>query len=170
MAVKGTVKETPVAEILAVQDERLGKVVEEVDRFFRSVHANIEDWKFAMEDEGDGTRIFVRFQIHIHPSGSTAEISPPRAHPVDEGSSTVRGDAGRHPRDDAPGDPSDLENPDQLAAATKSDPDLALFVREWQRKRRNGPRVEFHESGAPLLDTHPEGKPTKRRRRAAVRP
>src|SRR5579863_570218 len=53
-------------------DEKMHNIVDEVDRFFKSVHAEIEDWKFSMEDYGDGTRIFVRFQLHINRSGASA--------------------------------------------------------------------------------------------------
>jgi hypothetical protein len=161
-------KQTSVSEILSVQDEKIGKVVEEVDRFFRSVHANIEDWKFAMEDDDDGTRIFVRFQIHIHPSGGTTTGRPAPARAPEREAHSARPQrrrrAPRHPR--APGtsvttDRDELESPGAIA---DSDPDLAAFVEEWRRKRANGPRVEFHEEGAPLLDDRDEANPPRRRR------
>ena len=41
------------------------KVVDEVDRFFDNLNAEIEDWKISMEEFKDGTRIFARVQILI---------------------------------------------------------------------------------------------------------
>jgi hypothetical protein len=74
MTPKSNDKDSLVTDILT-PDDKMGRIVDEVDRFFRSVHAGMEDWKFAMEDDGDGTRIFVRFQIH---SGSTQSASATR--------------------------------------------------------------------------------------------
>jgi len=36
-----------------------------MDDFFDNINAEIEDWKFSMEEQRDGTRIFARFQILI---------------------------------------------------------------------------------------------------------
>src|SRR5579863_6911100 len=70
-------------------DEKMHQIVDEVDRFFKAVHADIEDWKFSMEDYGDGPRIFVRFQIHVNKSGVplkrlATSVKPPASAPVDE--------------------------------------------------------------------------------------
>jgi hypothetical protein len=161
MAAKPSGTETPLTEVLNVQDEKIGKVVEEVDRFFRSVHASIEDWKFAMEDDGDGTRIFVRFQIHINPSASSSRLGKPREKGTAKGEGSTRdGDSASRkgrPAMREPNESSNLDDPDQLDPSARSDPDLAPMVEEWKRKRKNGPRVEFHEVGAPLLDEQPEG-------------
>ena len=39
------------------------KVVDELDKFFDSMNAELEDWKVTMEEFTDGTRIFARFQV-----------------------------------------------------------------------------------------------------------
>ncbi len=64
-----------VTELAGRGKQKMVTIVDEVDRFFKSVHADIEDWKFSMEDYGDGTRIFVRFQVHINRSEDSP--SPP---------------------------------------------------------------------------------------------
>jgi hypothetical protein len=168
MSEKPTSGGTSVADILNVQDEKIGKVVEEVDRFFRSVHADIEDWKFAMEDEGDGTRIFVRLQIHLRTSGASSRPGKSKARRRDQGEVTLRHDdltGGEEPPSvQVQVDTSGREVPQKLEVATRSDPDLAPIVEEWKRKRESGPRVEFHKAGAPLLDAVPERKSSKRSR------
>jgi anaerobic ribonucleoside-triphosphate reductase len=45
--------------------ENVEKIVESVDKFFKNLLLEIEDWKFSMEEFSDGSRIFVRFQIVI---------------------------------------------------------------------------------------------------------
>ncbi len=45
--------------------EQAEKVVDEVDRFFDNLNAEIEDWKISMEEFKDGTRIFARVQVLI---------------------------------------------------------------------------------------------------------
>jgi hypothetical protein len=40
-------------------------IVNEIDMFLDSLNAEIEDWKFSMEEFKDGTRIFARVQILI---------------------------------------------------------------------------------------------------------
>jgi hypothetical protein len=171
MAARATSKEAPIAQVLSVQDEKIGKVVDEVDRFFRSIRADVEDWKFAMEDDGDGTRIFVRFQIHINPSadrtklhrspvpGAISETSAERA----VAAPSIGGSPPLERRSEIvePNDSEDLE------AAIRSDPDLASFVREWKRKQESSPRVEFHKPGAPLLEAQPSQQRQKVRHAAA---
>jgi len=41
------------------------KLADTVDKFFENLQLEIEDWKFSMEEFSDGTRIFIRFQIHV---------------------------------------------------------------------------------------------------------
>jgi hypothetical protein len=168
MAAGSSAKDATASEILGVRDEQMGKIVEEVDRFFRSVHANIEDWKFSMEDDADGTRIFVRFQIHI--SSSTAPPAPKRSPVEIAGPGTARtpGDApsapgvepslGRRSETAEPGAPLDIE------AELRSDPDLALFIEQWRHKRENRPHGEFHKAGAPFVEPPPRSKGRKRAR------
>jgi hypothetical protein len=45
--------------------ENVEKIVESVDKFFKNLRLEIEDWKFSMEEFSDGSCIFVRFQIVI---------------------------------------------------------------------------------------------------------
>lgn len=45
--------------------ENVEKIAESVDKFFENLHLEIEDWKLSMEEFSDGTRIFIRFQIHV---------------------------------------------------------------------------------------------------------
>ena len=45
--------------------ENVEKIADTVDKFFKDLHLEIEDWKFSMEEFSDGTRIFVRFQIVV---------------------------------------------------------------------------------------------------------
>jgi hypothetical protein len=166
MEEKASLKQRPLAGVLSVQDEKIGKVVEEVDRFFRSVHANIEDWKFAMQEDEDGTRIFVRFQIHIRVPGS-----PSRSRTSSHRATGVTGISIGHDGGDAADRTEiscDSEPANPAAPTAEADPDLAAFVREWQRRRRDAIRTEFHEKGAPLLDGRPE-RPVARRRRRSPR-
>lgn len=41
------------------------RLVDEMERFFDSLNAEIEDWKISMEEYKDGTRVFARVQILI---------------------------------------------------------------------------------------------------------
>lgn len=54
-----------VLQLVGGKRENVEKVVEEMDKFFENINAEVEDWKFSMEEFGDGTRIFARFQILI---------------------------------------------------------------------------------------------------------
>jgi DNA polymerase elongation subunit (family B) len=45
--------------------EQAEKIVDEVDRFFDHLNAEVEDWKISMEEFKDGTRIFARVQVLI---------------------------------------------------------------------------------------------------------
>jgi hypothetical protein len=146
----------------AGDDEKMSKIVAEVDRFFESVHADIEDWKFSMEDYGDGTRIFVRFQIHINSAGALAHPVRPST-PVTVASRLP--DPGVAP--EAPGGPASspskvaveaAHGPATTEAGTRADTDLASFVDLWRRKRENNLSGEFHKEGAPYLDTSSEWK------------
>jgi hypothetical protein len=148
------------------EDEKMRKIVDEVDRFFQSVHADIEDWKFSMEDYGDGTRIFVRFQLHINspgapmiPAGSKEKVlSPGTAHdrlvsrsvPVEKAESARK----------AP--PEDTQQPDTPGQASRADSDLASFVELWRHKRDSSQGTEFHKEGAPYMDSGSEWKGRKR--------
>jgi hypothetical protein len=172
MSAKPSTGEISIAESLNVQDEKIGKVVEEVDRFFRSVHANIEDWKFAMEDDGDGTRIFVRFQIHLNMNGASSHSGTAEARRNGSGVSRARGggapaDGESRPSRDRRAATASGRTADLRAATvpeTDPDPDLGPIVKEWKRKRDGGPRMEFHVEGAPFLDAPPERRSRKRSR------
>jgi hypothetical protein len=58
-------KISSVLQLVGGKAENVEKIVEEMDKFFDNLNAEIEDWKFSMEEFRDGTRIFARFQILI---------------------------------------------------------------------------------------------------------
>lgn len=58
-------KISSVLQLVGGRAENVEKIVEEMDKFFENLNAEIEDWKFSMEEFRDGTRIFARFQILI---------------------------------------------------------------------------------------------------------
>ena len=58
-------KISSVLQLVGGRPENVEKIVEELDKFFENLNAEIEDWKFSMEEFQDGTRIFARFQIVI---------------------------------------------------------------------------------------------------------
>jgi hypothetical protein len=150
------------------EDEKMHNIVDEVDKFFKSVHADIEDWKFSMEDYGDGTRIFVRFQIHfdksvVSPSGRTAPARTPA--PV---ALALSGDHAAGPGGPPPSVtvtvpiPEDGHGPDATGTAGRAEMDLASFVEDWRRKRDTSQGGEFHKEGAPFLDGRSEWNGQKR--------
>ncbi|HXQ79570.1 MAG TPA: hypothetical protein VN819_05105 [Thermoplasmata archaeon] len=148
------------------EDEKMQKIVDEVDRFFQSVHADIEDWKFSMEDYGDGPRIFVRFQIHINKPGSSSgrkisEDKPPALTDVNEPKVAVAIPDAQSPPEPSVS-PKEGHEPEGTRAALREDPDLASFVELWRRKRASNQGAEFHKVGAPYVDGVSEWKGTKR--------
>ncbi len=59
-------KKDSVASVLHMvggNPDNVEKIVDEMDRFFDSMNAELEDWKVTMEEFSDGTRIFARLQI-----------------------------------------------------------------------------------------------------------
>lgn len=58
-------KISSVLQLVGGKAENVEKIVGELDKFFENLNAEIEDWKFSMEEFRDGTRIFARFQIII---------------------------------------------------------------------------------------------------------
>ena len=54
-----------VIEALGANRENVAHLMDEVDRFFDSLNAEIEGWKFVMEEFEDGTRVLARFQIML---------------------------------------------------------------------------------------------------------
>ena len=54
-----------VLQLVGGKRENVERIVDEIDKFFENLNAEIEDWKFSMEEFKDGTRIFARFQILI---------------------------------------------------------------------------------------------------------
>jgi hypothetical protein len=54
-----------VVEALGANRENVEHLMDEVDRFFGSLNAEIEGWKFVMEEFEDGTRILARFQMRL---------------------------------------------------------------------------------------------------------
>jgi hypothetical protein len=53
------------AEAVGSNHENIEHLVDEMDGFFASFNAEIEGWKFVMEEFEDGTRILARFQIRL---------------------------------------------------------------------------------------------------------
>jgi hypothetical protein len=54
-----------VIEALGGNRSNVEHLVDEMDRFFDSLNAEIEGWKFVMEEFEDGTRLLARFQIRL---------------------------------------------------------------------------------------------------------
>ncbi|MFA5312056.1 MAG: hypothetical protein WC375_01915 [Methanomassiliicoccales archaeon] len=54
-----------VLNLVGGKPENVEKIVDEIDRFLSTINAEMEDWKVSMEEYGDGTRIFARFQILV---------------------------------------------------------------------------------------------------------
>ena len=54
-----------VVEAFGANRKNVEHLVDEMDRFFDSLNAEIEGWKFLMEEFEDGTRILARFQIRL---------------------------------------------------------------------------------------------------------
>jgi hypothetical protein len=54
-----------VIEALGGNKANVEHLVDEMDRFLGSLNAEIEGWKFVMEEFEDGTRILARFQIKL---------------------------------------------------------------------------------------------------------
>ena len=59
-------KKENVASILHLvggKPENVERIVDEIDRFFETIDAELEDWKISMEEYSDGTRVYARFQV-----------------------------------------------------------------------------------------------------------
>ena len=54
-----------IIKLMGGKPEQADKIVDEVERFFSNLNAEVEDWKISMEEFKDGTRIFARVQILI---------------------------------------------------------------------------------------------------------
>jgi DNA polymerase elongation subunit (family B) len=54
-----------VLQLVGGNAEQAEKIVDEVDRFFNNLNAEVEDWKISMEEFKDGTRIFARVQVLV---------------------------------------------------------------------------------------------------------
>jgi hypothetical protein len=155
-----------IPEVKPGDDAKMTKIVDEVDRFFKSVHADIEDWKFSMEDYGDGTRIFVRFQIHFDQSVVTANPKASKGKGPIRAEVTGRKNAlsleGGRPTPAEPENAAASHDPDQAGAARRADLDLASFVDVWRSKRESSLHGEYHKKGAPYADARPEKKGNSR--------
>ncbi|MGD0587670.1 MAG: hypothetical protein ABSA63_02620 [Thermoplasmata archaeon] len=167
MVMKSKQKTGPVTGLASGEDEKMHKIVDEVDRFFKSVHADIEDWKFSMEDYGDGTRIFVRFQIHINKSGdspgpeSSKDQVPslvPSLGPATVSAIDVSVVPGGRTLPDGREVTEDIHEPDGTGAARQADLDLASFVEVWRGKQDSNMGGEYHKPGAPYVDAQFEWK------------
>ena len=56
-------KMAAVLNLIGGKPENVEKIADEIDKFFDSIDAELEDWKVSMEEYSDGTRIYARFQI-----------------------------------------------------------------------------------------------------------
>jgi hypothetical protein len=56
-------KVASVLHLVGGKPENVEKIVDELDKFFESLNAEMEGWKVSMEEYPDGTRIFARFQM-----------------------------------------------------------------------------------------------------------
>jgi hypothetical protein len=56
-------KMASVLNLIGGKPENVEKIADEIDRFFDSINAELEDWKVSMEEYSDGTRIYARFQV-----------------------------------------------------------------------------------------------------------
>ncbi len=45
--------------------ENVEQIVNEIDKFFDTMNAELEDWKVCMEEFPDGIRVFARFQVLV---------------------------------------------------------------------------------------------------------
>jgi hypothetical protein len=61
----GTEKIATAIALISKRTENSGSLKEAVGKLFENLNIGIEDWKLSMEESRDGTRIFVRFQIHV---------------------------------------------------------------------------------------------------------
>jgi hypothetical protein len=52
-----------VLRLVGGKPENVEKIVDEIDKLFENLNAELEDWKISMEEHTDGTRIFARFQV-----------------------------------------------------------------------------------------------------------
>jgi hypothetical protein len=153
---KPKVRAQTAIEPLGAGDDKMNQIVAEVDRFFKTVHAEIEDWKFSMEDYGDGTRIFVRFQLHLNNSGAPPDrvetslmASSLTETPV---SGTVAPEPSAAVSVDGPVVSATAPRTEPSGTVARADRDIAHFVEHWRRTRDNNSSREFHREGAPYLD------------------
>lgn len=51
--------------LISQKTDNSGSFSEAIGKLFENLNVGIEDWKVSMEESRDGTRIFVRFQIHV---------------------------------------------------------------------------------------------------------
>lgn len=58
-------KMASILRLVGGKPENVEKIVNEIDKFFDNLNAELEDWKISMEEHKDGTRVFARFQILI---------------------------------------------------------------------------------------------------------
>lgn len=56
-------KVASVLNMVGGKAENVEKIVDEIDRFFNTINAELEDWKVSMEEYKEGTRIYARFQV-----------------------------------------------------------------------------------------------------------
>jgi len=43
--------------------EKVGVVIDAIEKFFENLRLDIEDWKISLEEFEEGTRVFVRLQV-----------------------------------------------------------------------------------------------------------
>jgi hypothetical protein len=65
MNMNNTEKMATALALISKRTEGSGSFTEAIGKLFENLNVGIEDWKVSMEESRDGTRIFVRFQIHV---------------------------------------------------------------------------------------------------------
>lgn len=58
-------KVASVLHLVGGKPENVEKIVDELDSFFETIDAELEDWKISMEEHTDGTRVYARFQVLV---------------------------------------------------------------------------------------------------------
>ena len=58
-------KMASVLHLVGGKPENVEKIVDEIDMFFDTMNAELEDWKVSIEEFPDGTRIYARFQVLV---------------------------------------------------------------------------------------------------------
>lgn len=150
----------PGPEVIGTDPEdKMSRIAGEVERFFQSVHADIEDWKFSMEDLGDGTRIFLRFQIHFNKPEKTSDPVAGRPRLSFPAEVAPRGEVPPGREGPSPTEAgmalAETETTEEEGDRRRADRDMDSFLDSWRHPPTGSLEGEFHKPGAPDLDARP---------------